>query len=148
MQVDFYQLGQSAAEQVVVLLAANSLAAGQRLLVVHDNPAVREKLGQALWSAPAAKGAERFLANGEAGGEHDARQPILLSGAVEAANGARFLALADGQWREGEGFDRVFLVFGEETLEGARSCWRMLGEREGVTRNYWKQEDGRWIKAA
>jgi DNA polymerase-3 subunit chi len=148
MQVDFYQLGQSTAEQVVTLLAANSLAAGQRLLVVHDDPAARERLGQALWSAPPARGAERFLANGEAGGAHDARQPVLLSAAVEPANGATFLALADGKWRGSEGFDRVFLVFGEDTLDGARSCWRMLGEREGIQRNYWKQEDGRWIKAA
>ncbi|MBC2666614.1 DNA polymerase III subunit chi [Novosphingobium flavum] len=148
MQVDFYQLTQSTAEQVVVLLAANTLAAGQRLLVVHADPAARERLGQALWSAPAAKGAERFLANGEAGGAHDGRQPILLSDAVEPANGARFVALADGVWREAEGAERVFLVFGEATIDDARACWRMLGERAGLTRNYWKQEDGRWVKAA
>jgi len=148
MQVDFYQLTQSTAEQAVVQLAANTLAAGQCLLVVHPDVGLRERLGQALWSAPAAKGAERFLANGLAGGAHDARQPILLSDRVEAANGAKFLVLADGQWREGEGFDRVFFVFDGSTIENARACWRMLGEREGLERNYWKQESGRWVKAA
>jgi len=148
MQVDFYQLVNSTAEQVVTLLAANTLAAGQRLLVVHPDPAARASLGQALWAAPPFKGQESFLANGEAGGPHDARQPILLSDRVEAANGAVFMVLADGQWREGEGFSRVFLVFGEATLEAARACWRMLGERDGVERRYWKQESGRWVQAA
>ena len=48
-------------------------------------------------------GAEKFLlslANGLAGGDHDARQPILIAPDVTPANGARFLALADGIWRE------------------------------------------------
>jgi DNA polymerase-3 subunit chi len=77
----------------------------------------------ALWSA----GAESFLANGIAGGEHDARQPILIADDVVPANGARFLALADGVWREpGEGdFDRVLLVFGEAERMAARETWRL-----------------------
>ena len=148
MQVDFYQLNADPAEQVVALLARNTLAAGQRLLVVADDPALLARTSEALWSAKPHKGREQFLANGIAGGEHDARQPILLSAVVNPANGAKFLALADGIWREGEGIERAFLVFGAETLEAARATWRMLGEREGITRNYWKQEDGGWVKAA
>jgi DNA polymerase-3 subunit chi len=149
MQVDFYQLHRSTAEQVVTLLAAATMGAGERLLVVHPDPAAREKLSQALWSAPPVKGRESFLANGLAGGPHDARQPILLSDATDPANGAKFLLLADGVWREpGEHFTRVFLVFGDATLDAARACWRLLGERERVERRYWKQEDGRWIQAA
>ena len=83
-----------------------------------------------------------------AGGPHDARQPILLSDSLEAPNGATFLALADGQWREGaEAFERVFLLFDGSTIDDARATWRRLGEREGMERNYWRQEDGRWTKA-
>jgi len=148
MQVDFYQLGQSTPELVVTLLAAATIGAGERLLVVHPDQTARNRLSQALWSAPPIKGKDSFLANGVAGGAHDARQPILLSERVDAANGARFLLLADGEWREGEGFARAFLIFGEDTLEAARACWRMLGERDGVERRYWKQEDGRWVQAA
>ncbi len=148
MQVDFYQLGNDPAEQVVALLARNTLAAGQRLLVVADDPALLARTSEALWSARAHKGQEQFLANGIAGTPHDARQPILLSTRVEPANGAKYLALADGVWREGEGIERTFLVFGEATLEAARATWRALGTGENLTRNYWKQEDGRWIKAA
>ena len=148
MQVDFYQLGQSGIEQVVVQLAANTLAAGKRLLVVDADAARRGRIGEALWAAPPCRGEESFLAHGEAGGPHDSLQPILLTDAVAAANGASFVLLADGQWREAEGFERVFLMFGEATLDEARACWRMLGERDALERRYWRQEGGRWVQAA
>ena len=95
-----------------------------------------------MWS----RSPDSFRANAEAGGTHDARQPILLSDEVEAGNGAAYVAYADGQWREAEGFARVFLLFDEATLDGARQCWRMLGSREGVERRFWKQMDGRWVE--
>jgi len=148
MQVDFYQLGPVPPVLAVVQLAANTLAAGKRLLVVDADPAQRERISEALWAAPPFRGRESFLAHGEAGGPHDARQPILLSEAMEPANGASFVLLADGRWRDAEGFERAFLLFGEETLAEARACWRMLGEREGLERRYWRQEGGRWVQAA
>jgi DNA polymerase-3 subunit chi len=67
---------------------------------------------------------------------------------VNPANGARFLALADGLWRDAaegaEDFERVFLLFPPDRIDGARDCWRMLGQREGVDRRYWRQEGGKW----
>ena len=141
MRVDFYQLSRDPAEAVVPLLAANTLKAGERMLVVSGDEAQRAAVSQALWShAP-----ESFLAHGEAGGAHDARQPVLLADAVAAPNGAKFVALADGLWREGlDAFDRVFLLFGPAEIEGARGCWRMLGEREDVDRRFWVQDGGKW----
>lgn len=144
MRVDFYQISRDPLPEIVTLLARNTLQAGERLLVVSRDEAQLDSISEALWrSAPE----ESFLANGRAGGAHDARQPILLSDRAEPANGARYLALADGVWREAEGFARVFLVFGADTLEAARACWRMLGERDGLERNFWKQDGGRWTKA-
>ena len=141
MRVDFYQLSRDPAEAVVPLLAANTLKTGERMLVVSSDMAQRAAVSQALWSnAP-----EAFLAHGEAGGVHDARQPVLLSEAVEAPNGAKFVALADGAWRDGlDAFERVFLVFGPAEIDGARGCWRMLGERDGVERKFWVQDGGKW----
>ena len=141
MRVDFYQLSRDPAQAVVPVLAANSLKAGQRMLVVSSDEAQRTAVSQALWShAP-----ESFLAHGEAGGEHDARQPVLLSETVEASNGAKFVALADGAWRDGlDAFERVFLLFGPAEIDGARATWRMLGEREDVERKFWVQDGGRW----
>ena len=141
MRVDFYQLSRDPAEAVVPLLAANTLKAGQRLLVVSNDDGQLAAVSKALWSiAP-----DGFLAHGAAGGPHDARQPVLLSDRVEAANGARFVILADGLWRDGaDRFERVFLLFGEAALDGARACWRMLGEREDAERKFWVQDGGKW----
>ena len=67
-------------------------------------------VGAALWE----RLPETFLANGRAGQPDEARQPILLSAAPEAGNGARFIALADGQWREeAMHFARAFLSHDE-----------------------------------
>ena len=92
MQVDFYQLSQSPVEAALPLLARATLGAGQRLLVVAQQAELRAQIGKGLWELK-----ESFLAHGQAGGADDARQPILLSDKVEASNGARFVALADGQ---------------------------------------------------
>ncbi len=141
MRVDFYQLSRDPAEAVIPLLAANTLKAGERLLVVSGDCNQLAAVSKALWSHTP----ESFLAHGAAGGAHDARQPVLLSDRPDAANGARFVALADGTWRpEAESFERVFLLFGEAALDGARKCWRMLGEREGAERRFWKQDGGKW----
>ncbi|NLR71790.1 DNA polymerase III subunit chi [Novosphingobium sp. ERN07] len=139
MRVDFYQLTNDPAEQVLPLIARNTLAAGERLLVVSEDAAQLQRVSEALWT----RLSETFLANGHASEPHAARQPVLLSAEPEPANGAKFLALADGIWREGA-FERVFLLFPPARIDDARGCWRMLGTREGVERRYWRQEQGKW----
>jgi DNA polymerase-3 subunit chi len=144
MRVDFYQLSRDPAELVLPRLAQGTLAAGERMLVVSEDADQLARISEALWMQKP----ETFLANGMAGGEHDARQPILLSATAEPANGARYLALADGVWRDiAEGFDaatRVFLLFPPDRIDDARGCWRMLGLREGVERKYWRQDGRKW----
>jgi len=142
MRVDFYQLSRDSAETALPLIARASLAAGERLLVVSADDGQRGRISEALWT----RFPDSFLAHGQAGGAHDARQPILIAGAVLPANGARYLALADGQWREANGFARVFLMFDDATLAGARACWRLLGERDAVERRFWKQQGGKWVE--
>ncbi len=143
MRVDFYQLSRDPVEAALPLIARAAMGAGERLLVVSQDPAQLGRIGEALWT----KLHETFLAHGMAGEPHAERQPILLSAAVEPANGARFLALADGQWREGDpAFARTFLLFDETSLQAARDCWRMLGTRDGIERKFWKQQDGKWVE--
>ena len=144
MQVDFYQLGGLSPQAALPQLAARTLAIGERMLVVADDPALLAGLSEALWAQPGS-----FLAHGDAGNPHAARQPILLSATPEPANTARFIALADGLWREAAlAFERVFLLFDAATLDAARATWRSLDGREGVARNYWRQDGGKWSKAA
>ncbi|GAB5350051.1 DNA polymerase III subunit chi [Alteriqipengyuania sp. 357] len=148
MKVDFWLLSRDPAERVVAMIAERVLAEDGRVLVVCENAGQRETVGKTLWDAKA----EAFLANGEAGGTHDAQQPILLSAACEPANGAGACILADGRWRpetlDGERFDRVFLLFDDEGRDAARSAWREVSARAGLERSFYEQRDGRWAKVA
>ena len=143
MRVDFYQLSQTPVEGALPQLAVKMLEAGARVLVVSADEAQLARISAALWAHK-----DSFLAHGLAGGPHQERQPILLSDVLEAPNAARFLALSDGQWRDGaDRFDRVFLLFDGSTIDDARATWRSLDGRDGLERHYWRQEQGRWVKA-
>jgi DNA polymerase-3 subunit chi len=142
LRVDFYQLSRDSAETALPLIAHASLKAGERLLVVSADDSQRGRISEALWT----RLPDSFLAHAQAGGPHDARQPILISNQPDPANGARFLALAGGLWREAEGFTRIFLMFDDATLSGARACWRLLGERDSVERRFWKQQGNKWVE--
>ena len=155
MRVLFYQLSRDTAESLIGKLAprivgagnagAGSTGEGERLLVVSADPDQRRRVSEALWSS----GEESFLANGHADEPHATRQPILLSEEVQPINGATALALLDGQWREpGDAFTRVSYFFDSDTVDAARQVWRDMRGREGVEKEFWKQDGGRWIKAA
>ena len=143
MRVDFYQQSRDPAESALPLIARATLAAGERLLVVSADDAQLLRISDALWG----KLPESFLAHGLAGSPQQERQPILLSDQTDAANGATFVAMADGMWRDGaDNFARAFLLFDAATLDAARATWRMLGDREGVERKFWKQDGGKWVE--
>ncbi|AOL23020.1 DNA polymerase-3 subunit chi [Erythrobacter litoralis] len=144
MKVDFWQLSRDPAPRVVALIAARVLAQGERLLVVSDDAEQRQMIANALWSAAP----DSFLANAHAGSAGDERQPILLSAECAAPNGANHVVFADGTYRDAEGFDRLFLLFGEDTLEAARGTWRSLDGRDGIERSFFRQDDGKWTKIA
>ena len=143
MQVDFYQLAGTPAEQVIATLAEKVLEGDGRLLIVAEDEAQLARLDRILWD----QGAASFLPHGVAGGADDARQPILLSSSPDAPNQARNMLIADGQWREAAlTYDRSFYLFDSDTLEGARLAWKLLAGREGVERRYWAREGGKWVK--
>jgi DNA polymerase III subunit chi len=145
VQVDFYQLAGTPAEQVIATLAEKVLGADGRLLIVAEDEAQLSRLDRILWD----QGASSFLPHGVAGGADDARQPILLSTSPDAPNQARNMLIADGTWREAAlTFDRSFYLFDNDTLEAARLAWKLLAGREGVERRYWAQEGGKWVKKA
>ncbi|HSG57175.1 MAG TPA: DNA polymerase III subunit chi, partial [Paracoccaceae bacterium] len=91
MRLGFYLHGTQPIERVLPLIARAAMGQGQRLLVVSADADQVQRLDEALWEQFPAE----FLAHGQSGGAHDARQPILLSGECVAANGAAIVALAD-----------------------------------------------------
>ncbi|MDP9424317.1 MAG: DNA polymerase III subunit chi [Pseudomonadota bacterium] len=145
MRVDFYQLGAAQPDSVIASIASKLIDDGQRLLVVASDEALLARLDRQLWD----QGAASFLPHAQAGGSDDIAQPILLSTGTDAPNLARNILIADGEWREAAlAYDRAFYLFDEGTLEGARLAWKLLSGRDGVERNYWALEDGRWTKKA
>ena len=146
MQVDFYHLTAVPLDRVLPPIAERVVAGGGRLLIVAEDKALRRHLDRLLWTYAA----DSFLPHAEAGSAGDALQPVLIAEDVNAANGARHVALADGIWRpDALDFDRAFHLFDEERIRDARVAWRTLADREDVQRRYWKQNDaGRWEQAA
>ena len=141
MQVDFYQLTRDPAEKVLPAIAQRILDNKGRLLIISDDAGQLDAISAALWTARA----DSFLAHAKSGEGDDALQPILLSHDTDAPNGAKFVALADCNWRAvTEDFERVFYLFPPERTDNARSAWRTLGD--GVERRYWKQDGGKWVQ--
>ncbi|NBC95215.1 MAG: DNA polymerase III subunit chi [Deinococcus-Thermus bacterium] len=147
--VMFYHLTRSTLPAALGMLLEKSLARGWRVAVRGRDRAALETLDAALWLGPD----ERFLPHGLAGGPHDARQPILLTDAAEAANAPDCLMLVDGADlapEEPARLERVCIVFdggdGDQVAH-ARGQWRAV-KAAGATAQYWSEESGRWEKKA
>ena len=145
-RVDFYQLSRDPVDVTVAKLARKVLQAGERLVVVSTDEAQRQHLSRVLWQ----QGGANFLANGMAGGPHDARQPILLSERCTAPNDARMLLIADGVWRdEAIGFERVLLLFDAARRDAAVELWRRFAKDDAVDNRINKQDqNGAWREGA
>lgn len=147
-RVDFYQLSRDPVERVVSMLAGKVLQTGERLLVVCADAGRRQALSDALWAAAGREDRPVFLAHGMAGEPDAERQPVLLAGDCNAANGATMAIVADGQWREeAETFARVMLPFDGGAAGEARELWRMLAARDDIDNRIFKQRaDGGWAE--
>ena len=142
MRVDFYHLTRQPLDRVLPQIAEKVLAAGDRLLIVVDDAVERTRLDRHLWSYAH----DAFLPHAQRGAGDDRVQPILLAADINAANGARQIAIADGVWRaDALDFDRVFHFFDDARIADARAAWKVLAGNERAQRRYWKQNDaGRW----
>lgn len=124
------------------MLAAKSLNADNRVLLVSQDEALCAALSEGLWAYEATS----FLAHDFVGSENEAGQPILISDKCDAVNAAKYVVLADGKWRDSAlDFDRAFYLFTPEQIDGARNAWRALAQKGDVTPRYWKQDGGRWV---
>lgn len=146
MQVDFYHLTATPLERALPSIAQRVVAGGGRLLIVSGDETQRGAIDRLLWSYSP----ESFLPHGQAGGEDDAAQPVLIAAEVAPSNQAANVALVDGAWRdEALNFERAFHFFDGDRIVEARAAWKALADREGVERRYWKQDDGgKWEQAA
>ncbi|MEI7711908.1 MAG: DNA polymerase III subunit chi [Rhodospirillales bacterium] len=145
--IGFYHLTRTALGQALPQLLARTVAAGQRALVMCGTEDSVKALDKMLWQAPEPD----WLPHGtEADGDPDL-QPIWLTTAEAAPNGARFLFLVEGAETSRIGdFDRVFDLFDgnrDEQVAAARRRWT-AAKAGGHSLSYWQQGPKGWAKKA
>jgi DNA polymerase-3 subunit chi len=145
VQIDFYQLADIPAEQVIASLSEKVLEADGRLLIVADDEGFLARLDRVLWDQGASG-----LEDSRIGWRASSAPPASPCGRkLDAPNQARNMLIADGTWREAAlTYDRSFYLFDDSTLEEARLAWKLLAGREGIERRYWAREGDKWVKKA
>ena len=143
----FYHLTRKPLVETLGMLLGKSLENGWKVAVRGTNASGLEALDKALWLGPD----DGFLPHGIAGGAQDADQPVLLTLAQEAGNGAQCLMSvqgADVTPQEVATLERVCILFdGNDgaALGQARAQWKTLKDA-GASAQYWSEESGRWEK--
>ena len=149
IDIGFYQLASRRAEDVVAQLVSRARSAGHRIVIRAADTALLGRVDAALW-LPAAS----FVPHGieaELAPERVASQPVLLTpAALPAANGADCLIqLGDDLPDNLSNLSRVLFLFDADTVEVARTRWRVVAKQDGLRPVYWREgEGGRFEKAA
>ena len=139
--IGFYHLTRTSVEKALPRLLSRTLAAGERAVVRCGDPARLPSLDEALWEAA------DWLPHGTEQSGDAELQPIWLTAAEEAPNGARYLFLVyGGESGRLDQFERVFDLFdGNDPalVEAARARWR-AAKAAGHTLTYWQQTNRGW----
>jgi len=141
VQIGFYHLTRTGPEQALPALLGRTLAAGKRA-VVQCAPERVAVLDEALWLCTDPDWLPH-AASGDA-----SVQPIWITAADEAPNGASFLFLLDGAAGTLTRYERVFDLFdgkNEAAVAAARTRWRAAKEA-GHELTYWQQGARGWEK--
>ncbi|MBI0433182.1 DNA polymerase III subunit chi [Roseomonas sp. KE0001] len=146
-EIGFYHLTRTPLEAALPKLLGRVLAGGGRAVVRVGDPLRLASLDTSLWLSADPD----WLPHGTPQTGHAELQPIWLTEADEAPNGARFLFLVDGaaSARLGE-YDRVFDLFDgqdEAAVAAARGRWA-AARGAGHALTYWQQGARGWEKKA
>jgi len=147
-EVRFYHMTRTPLDQALPQMLEKTLERGRRAVVRAGSEARVEALSARLWTY----NDRRFLPHGTVKDGRAERQPIWLTVADEAPNGAEVLFLTDGATSEKiADFALCVLLFDggdDEALAQARAQWKALKEA-GHDVTYWQQDDsGRWGQKA
>ncbi len=142
-EIGFYHLTRTTIDQALPPLLGRSLAAGQRAVIRCGSAERLAALDNTLWLSANPD----WLPHGTAATGRSAQQPIWLTEADEAPNGARFLFLIDGSASERMAeYDRVFDLFDgkdEAAVAAARGRW-VAAKSGGHQLSYWQQGAQGW----
>ena len=146
-EIGFYHLTRNGADQALPQLLGRTLAAGQRAVVLCGDTERVAALDTALWLSADPD----WLPHGTVASGHAGLQPIWLTSADEAPNGAKFLFLINGaSTARLDAFERVFDLFDgrdESAVAAARTRWT-AAKSAGHALTYWQQTPRGWEKKA
>ena len=145
--IGFYHLTRTNADQALPQLLGRTLMAKQRAVVICGSEERLAALDAALWLSTSPD----WLPHGTPASGNADLQPIWLTTADEAPNGARFLFLIDGAGSARlPAFERVFDLFDggdEAAVAAARLRWS-AAKSAGHALTYWQQTARGWEKKA
>lgn len=146
--VRFYHMTRTTLEHALPQMLEKTLERGQRAVVRANSEARVEALSGRLWTYHD----RAFLPHGTAKDGRAERQPVWLTVADEAPNGAEVLFLTDGAMSERVAdYALCVLLFDgrdEEALAQARGQWKDFKDA-GHDVTYWQQDEGgRWSQKA
>lgn len=144
--VQFYHLLTTPLERALPRLLEKAVASGFRAVLLAASEEQAEHLNQLLWTYDPGS----FLPHGSAADGNAAHQPIYISTRGEAPNGARLLAVLNGQIPEDPGlYERIIDIFDgrdEEAVQQARLRWGNY-KNTNCSMTYLRQNDtGGWDK--
>jgi DNA polymerase-3 subunit chi len=142
-EIGFYHLTRTSIDQALPPLLGRTLGAGKRAVIRCGSAERLAALDNTLWLCANPD----WLPHGTPATGQAERQPIWLTEADEAPNGARFLFLIDGSSSDRLGsFERVFDLFDgrdEAALAAARRRW-VAAKADGHQLSYWQQGARGW----
>ena len=146
-EIRFYHLRRDTAERAVPDLLTKGLARGHKILLKLPDTARRQFYDDWLWRFKA----ESFLPHAQDGDPMPEMQPVWLSTANDAPNGAQMAVIVEGaELPPIEKFELVFLMFSSENpaeLEKSRCLWKNFKQQGDLNLAYWQQQDdGRWVQ--
>ena len=145
--IGFYHLLRTGPDQALPQLLGRTLKAGQRAMVRCGSEERVAALDVALWLCTEPD----WLPHGTAASGNPDLQPIWLSTADAAPNGAKYLFLIDNtETADFAAYTRVFDLFDgndEHAVTAARRRWS-TAKAGGHTLAYWQQTERGWEKKA
>lgn len=146
MRVDFYRLTGLPLFQALPVLAEKAYASGKKIFILAPSDAEAQTLDRELWTYKT----DSFLPHDVAGGEYDAKQPILIGcDMAHAAEAAIVFAVGSPPENVGEKCERLLFMFSGDDLEAlkaARLYWKSC-DKNGAEKHFWnREESGRWVE--
>ncbi len=142
MEINFYQVDDIIYKSIAPLLIKVLDEEKKALIYCQDEKQV-EEIDGGLWSFSKTK----FIPHGTKTTKLEpAKQPVFITNQLTNANQAEYLIMLDEvEEKFLSEFGKIFYFFSSGDVADARKLWAKY-KKQSFTLNFYKKEDGAWIK--